>query len=428
MSRPSSARRREAATKAQELVASGLSKAQATRSLFEAGYYEGARDYPSSGWIKGLLRDAARWRQSRTQALLREKVTRGGEPVERIARQSEQSGGESPEGERPNEPREWQPFTTTAKRKRALRRYLGTSYEPDPFFYRPSRTERVVAAIGDLHGNPDPLLAAELIRRKPDLTIVAGDVHDQQYASVHKPMTRREVQHQRRVEHRDESAALRAFFEALLEENPEGEVEYFLGNHDAWSLRAALDALPPGLLELFSSPLDLLTFNLGPRFKAVGQPVIYHFPDGHVQDTGHNNEFIYVCGDVLLSHINKVGGMTETAVSKLYRHWFSAWEHTLGLEHVRVLMQFHAHGRSMKTERGGHMLLIEPGMAASVETESYKHSYAGKWRPGIQGFALFVQYCEGDGWHTDLGSLELVAPRITHARPGKAGHGEAWHG
>lgn len=99
MARPSSARRREAATKAQEFVASGLSKAQATRTLFEAGYYEGGRDYPSSGWIKGLLRDAARWRQSRTQALLREKVTRGGEPVERIARQVEQSGGESPEGE-----------------------------------------------------------------------------------------------------------------------------------------------------------------------------------------------------------------------------------------------------------------------------------------------------------------------------------------
>ena len=34
----------------------GLSHAQATRVLWESGFYEGARDYPTPGWLKGLLR------------------------------------------------------------------------------------------------------------------------------------------------------------------------------------------------------------------------------------------------------------------------------------------------------------------------------------------------------------------------------------
>ncbi len=310
-------------------------------------------------------------------------------------------------------------FASVDKRRHALRRYLGTTWEPEQFYYKPPRQERLVAAIGDLHGNPDPVLTRDLVRSKPDLTIIAGDILDQQWASAHQPMTRQELRHQRRREHRDESASVRVFFETLADEIEGGEFELFLGNHDTWALRSALDALPAGLLELFSDPMDLLLFNLGPRFRKVGHPITYHFPNGDVQPTAMENEFIYVCGDVLLSHLNKVSGVTETAVSKLYRQWHTAWSDTLGLNDVRMLVQFHAHSRSMKTVRGGHMLLIEPGMFASVETEAYKHSYAGKWGPGVQGFARFVQYLDGATWRTDLGSLELVAPRITQrARAG----------
>lgn len=60
----------------------GLSHAQATRVLWESGFYEGARDYPTPGWLKGLLRDYRKDKAAKTAALLRDKVTRGLPPKE----------------------------------------------------------------------------------------------------------------------------------------------------------------------------------------------------------------------------------------------------------------------------------------------------------------------------------------------------------
>jgi len=83
----------------------GLSHAQATRVLWESGFYEGARDYPTPGWLKGLLRDYRKDKAAKTAALLRDKVTRGLPPKEGSEPRapkghtvSHESGAESSEG------------------------------------------------------------------------------------------------------------------------------------------------------------------------------------------------------------------------------------------------------------------------------------------------------------------------------------------
>jgi hypothetical protein len=83
----------------------GLSHAQATRVLWESGFYEGARDYPTPGWLKGLLRDYRKDKAAKTAALLRDKVTRGLPPKEGSEPRapkghtvSHESGDESSEG------------------------------------------------------------------------------------------------------------------------------------------------------------------------------------------------------------------------------------------------------------------------------------------------------------------------------------------
>ena len=58
------------------------------------------------------------------------------------------------------------------------------------------------------------------------------------------------------------------------------------------------------------------------------------------------------------------------------------------------------------------MLLVEPGMGGSITAEAYKTGYNGKWRPGVQGFVVLRQYKDGDDWRTDLGSVEMIAPRV----------------
>ena len=97
MPRPQSKKRQEAAQKARDLTEiDGLTKAAATRVLVNEGYYEGDRDYPSSGWITGLLRDEQRRRTSKTRKLITEYVHRGGEPVTDLPkRTAAESGGES---------------------------------------------------------------------------------------------------------------------------------------------------------------------------------------------------------------------------------------------------------------------------------------------------------------------------------------------
>lgn len=72
------------------VVVEGLSRGQATRALVEAGLYEGARDYPSSGWITALLRAHKERRESRTRELLETKVT---PPAGRLLQANKSGGG-----------------------------------------------------------------------------------------------------------------------------------------------------------------------------------------------------------------------------------------------------------------------------------------------------------------------------------------------
>ena len=57
------------------VVVDGLSRGEAARALFTAGLYEGARAYPSSGWITALLRSYWARRESQTREMPEAKAT-----------------------------------------------------------------------------------------------------------------------------------------------------------------------------------------------------------------------------------------------------------------------------------------------------------------------------------------------------------------
>lgn len=303
-------------------------------------------------------------------------------------------------------------FRSADDTRAMLRVYLGTTREPERFYYHAPSSRRTVAGVGDLHGEFDPGILAEMIRTQADVYVIGGDLGDQQYASVHPTMTKAEKRQQARRDMRQECASVRAGIELLLDET-RGEIRCLRGNHDAWTWRKVQQVLPDWLAEQVNDPFELMLLGLGPRVQTVGFHVVERLPDGSQYDGDHRNEFMYVLGDVMFSHLNKTNSITESGVSKLYRMWFVEWDKRLKLDHVRVIVHFHVHARNYHTRRGGYMHLIEPGMGGTLASETYKHGYQPKWKPGIQGFVRFVQYRDGDDWVTDLSSIDMVAPRVT---------------
>lgn len=304
------------------------------------------------------------------------------------------------------------PPASTDEKRAALTAYLLTTWEPSSSPLRAPAETRLVCAVGDLHGMPDPLVTAALIEQHPDVVIIGGDLTDQQEASRHGAETRDEASARRQRTLQDELTSVRAWLEVLLERTS-ARLLILRGNHDQWAYKHMRDLLPAYLIDFFRDPLDVLTTGLGERVSIVGHPVTYTHSNGDVQPGGVN-EFMFVYGDALFSHLNFCQSVTETAVNKLHRQWFQQWRLTLGIDHVRVLTQFHSHGRALRSAEGGHVLLLEPGMGGCVTVEAYKVSYNSKWRPGVQGFAAMTQYWDrgAQDWRTDLGSVQLIAPRM----------------
>jgi hypothetical protein len=297
-------------------------------------------------------------------------------------------------------------FTSVDDRREVLREYLGTTYSPAP----PKRNfkEITIAAVGDFHGQPDPRIISELVKCNADIYVFGGDTFDQAQASRWPSETKKQANRRKQESCRDEIAEMRVVIETLLEET-DGEIHILLGNHDVRVLKRILEVFPDWVLNYYKDPMELLCDGLEDRVQLVGKDIDLRFPNGEIYATGMHNEFVYVLGDVLFSHMNFSSSRTEPAVSKLYRMWFTDWERSLNLRHINVIVHFHVHQRTMMSVAGGHLLLIEPGMGGMAETENYKYDYNAKWRPSVRGFLVFKQV---DGV-TDPESIQLVAPYLT---------------
>jgi len=384
------------------------------REIAEGARYDlfGGEWEPTEGQVKSAHRDRAKLRAKFCNG--HAPATREGtEDVQRDETQSQVSHESTRDTIRIHVGEAWADDTpSTDAKRRALTAYLRTTWD-DTRVPLPAPAEtRLVCGIGDLHGDPDPLITAALIKAQPDVIVVSGDMTDQQQAGRHGSETKDEARRRRQRAFQDEMTNVRAWLETLLDQTS-ARLMIFRGNHDQWAFKRARDLLPDWMLDYFNDPLDVLTDALGDRVTIVGQPVIYHHPNG-TQQRGGDNEFMFVYGDVLFSHMNYTQSVTETAVSKLHRQWFAKWRRTMGLDHVRVLVQFHSHGRALRSVEGGHMLLVEPGMGGNATVEAYKVSYNTKWGPGIQGFAQIAQHWHktAQEWRTDFGSVQLVAPRV----------------
>lgn len=396
----------EAAQRAKILLRSGNTYRMVAETLGREGLYDGAQAAPSTSYVTSLMRDyddlAAKWAPLDRVVIdqVREVLA---EPLDY---------GESRDGWDQDRSECFEPgFNAADDRREFLKRWIGDTFTPDPFYFHPRSDTRLVAGAGDFHGQPDPYVLAALVAARADIYVIGGDSTDQQYASGHKAQSRAERLRRKRATVRDDTAAMRAALQTLLNETP-GKLAIMLGNHDQWTQRQAMEWLPDYALELFADPLDLLLVNLGPRVERVHHANGFHYPNGTSVDTLPETGFMYVLGDVLFSHKNYTAKHPGEAVKKLYLDFFTEWADPLQVSHVHVLVQFHGHKRAMSSRAGGWRTLIEPGMAGSAAVEGYKLDYMARWQPSVQGFVLLEQYLEDGEWKTDAASIDLVAPRI----------------
>lgn len=261
---------------------------------------------------------------------------------------------------------------------------------------------RRVIALGDLHGLPHPTLIGRIVNWQPDIIIIGGDLLDAGQANPHAKFP-----HEKGGDpYRDEAARVRACLQTFLDKTT-AKIFVMRGNHDdRWYKRAA-EVLPEYLLEFFRDPLELLVYGLGSRVEMVKTQWIVEQPDGALSDLGQS-AYMMTLGDALFSHGDFSGTNGGDAVRKLHT-WVGKWRKSLNMD-PSVYVQFHCHQQSMTAFDGGHVLLVEPGMAADPAAETYKIGYTLKWKGGIVGaVCMYQEYTNGE-WITDKNSVFVIRP------------------
>lgn len=284
---------------------------------------------------------------------------------------------------------------TDATRTDRIRQWIGDSLEvsaPEPV----TSGTRKIFALGDVHGTIDPKILSTILMESPDLIVIGGDIMDQAAQSTHDPYPG-----QKYPNIRDEIASARAWLGILRSRLPNTEIVIMRGNHDDRVIRR-LKEVPEDLRDLISDPFDLIVNGLnGVRLNK--QELFFDRPYNSQPQPMAISEYLYVIGDVLISHGNFL------SAEKLAQR-IDEWKKPLGLPDLSVYIQFHTHHWRHIIDQGGWRHLIEPGMAGVAATEAYKlASHNIKWKPGVLGCIVFSQDLNADmDWVTIPSSIHPV--------------------
>ena len=251
--------------------------------------------------------------------------------------------------------------------------------------------ERDVFVVGDFHGAPHPLILRDILKIKPSVLILGGDLFDQNEWSTH-PFSSGEKAELLI----DETTRLDDFFNAIKKKLPYIDMIAYRGNHEDRVMRA----FPQKARMLMKDPFDELCRRH--EIYQVHDKVIGSYPDRPDELIGVA-DYTYVMDDILFSHQNIL------SCEKLWR-WYTDWFKVRKLENIKYMVQHHTHKIRMITEAGGWYTIVETGMGGKPETEGYKISYQAKWKPGVLGYTLIHQMRPSSNDHWKSVSLNLIQP------------------
>lgn len=261
-------------------------------------------------------------------------------------------------------------------------------------------TKKIIAS-GDLHGYPDEILIDSIIKEQPDEIYFVGDIFDQAQFSAHNGDYGEVAE-----EFSCEVERVSNCFQDILK-STRATITVSRGNHDDWLNKLLVALVPESARAFCQDPIDIVAARVWKdfpgRLKKTVTELNVKLPHKSFK-LEKSLRYLEIVGDAYLSHLNFVASKPGEAALKL-SNWLSEWVDVLGWPKPRLCIQLHVHNKSYSWTRGGHLCLVEPGMAGW--SEEYKISYQAKWRPGTIGACYFEQT---DGV-TDLDSVRPVILR-----------------
>jgi len=282
----------------------------------------------------------------------------------------------------------------------------------------PPKPTRHVAVVCDLHGHPDMAMIARIIREKPDIVVLDGDIFDA-FAFSHW-----EKDHTSPLA--DELARVRAALEAFVAHGI--QVIMDSGNHDDRAKKYFARNISPefmplvqyDLLELVACDLQgehsvsladnkhVIRLAMLPGVTVTNNCYDFTTPTGAVHSNAIQNNWLVHLGDALIGHA-ETARKGEARSVDAFAEWVDLWRVPLGWGEIRLILQAHVHRAAKSFPRAGHQVRIEGGFAGRVSDLQYTHDYGStKYAPPVISYTHFNQELVDGQWRTDLGSVDIV--------------------
>lgn len=277
---------------------------------------------------------------------------------------------------------------------------------------------RLVMVVADLHGAPKQTLLPHMIdeavtKNEEDLDVLvvyAGDIFDcfnSAGAGMVNGVPVRAAEFGE-ARYRYEAAQLTGFFAAATTEIKARHIVIH-GNHDTMKTKFLPKGVPYWIKKTFvRDPIELLIDTFDGVLELGAWNLSFHHADGEVEHDYRRIPEAFQVGDMLVSHLNFTGAGPGDAVKKLAA-WVDKNRMVFGLNHMRVLVQAHAHNLFNGDVAGGHMSLVEPGYTGEQSILKYKVGYNMWGEAGAaQGFMVCQQRLHNHEWKTDLSTIRMV--------------------
>jgi hypothetical protein len=269
---------------------------------------------------------------------------------------------------------------------------------------------RKLIIISDQHGSPHQFLLSEIaeeIERDPAMDVDllnAGDTFNCFATAPARALLRDSYLGPRILS--DELDRLLTWYHVFTKRFPFVRIKMIAGNHDeiaklfpdkhsAYPILKVLRTL----LGQSVDPVHVIA-NKFPQISVEKCNIHYIESNGTVHEDYVSNRFLYLHGDVLISHLNKTGANAHRDLWS----WVKDNQENTNLGRVRLCAQGHTHRQAMESMGKGHNVSCLIGFAGNVTCETYRYLGADVWPSNTTpGFIVAHQERDNNGsWRTIL--------------------------
>lgn len=277
------------------------------------------------------------------------------------------------------------------------RSFIGMSKRHKPPKQAKSKVgqRRKIAVISDCHGKPHVAGIEAMLKEKPDLALLVGDITD--LASCSR------FAQELRIPIDQDLANVRAMLERISEVCP---VEMGSGNHDRrlssyFSNRIDADYMRfvwTNVLEMSAQGLE--------NVSVVKNMHGFQTPGGHIFEEVLKTSFLIFQGDAVFGHAEAARKHELTTV-RAFAEWYNNWRKPMMWPDASVIGQAHIHRAAVGFGSGGHNIMIELGTMLDPSVLQYTMESDIRYSPPVVGYTILEQTKKNGNWTTEKNSVRF---------------------